>query len=420
MRSEKLVIHGGRKLFGTVYIKGAKNAALPIIISSIMVDGWSCLKNVPDLLDVNTTCSLLKELGAEIEKDRLKGEVKVNCAHIRRFEAPYKFVSKMRASILTLGPLLTKYGRAKVFLPGGCAIGKRPIDMHINGLKMLGADIKIEENYIIARARRLKGAKITFHTPTVTGTENLIMAASLAKGVTLIRNAAMEPEVVDLAKALKRMGAKIEGEGTKEIEIEGVEFLKPISYRIIPDRIETGTFLIASVLTGGEVEIRGCEPRHLEALISSLKDAGVEVKTGDSTIKAISSSDILPVDITTEPYPGFPTDLQAQFMVLMCFAKGCSRIRETIFENRFMHVPELLKLGARIELSGREAKVFGVDRFSGATLFAKDIRGSAALVLAGLACPDETVVCDIYHLDRGYEEFDLRLKKLGADIERVK
>lgn len=415
---DKLLIKGGKRLKGVVMIGGAKNSALPIMCASLLAEGYSVLKNVPFLKDVMTMGRLLANLGAGFHFEDNK--VILNTKGIKSFEAPYELVRTMRASILVLGPLVARYGKAKVSLPGGCAIGARPINLHLMGLEKMGVNINLEAGYVVAKAKRLKGALIYFDTPTVTGTENLMMAGVIAKGTTIIENAAREPEVVDLANALISMGAKIEGAGESVIRIEGVDELKSYDYSVIPDRIEAGTFMIASGITGGDVLIKGVRLDHLDALIIKLKEAGIIIKETKEGIRVIGPQRPVATNIKTMPYPGFPTDMQAQFMALMCIADGTSIIKETIFENRFMHVAELRRMGADISIEGGTATVKGIKVLKGAPLMATDLRASASLVLAGLIAKGVTEVTRIYHLDRGYERMEEKLKRLGADIQRVK
>ena len=414
---KSIIINGGKKLKGEVTISGAKNAALPIITAGLLCEGEHRITNVPNLVDVVTLGKILRNTGMTFE---LNGhEVVMDSTGLANPEAPYDLVRTMRASVLVLGPLLARHGRARVSLPGGCAIGARPVDLHIMGLEKLGAKIEIEHGYVIAKAKRLKGAHIYFDIVTVTGTENLMMAATLAEGETTLENAAREPEVVDLAHALIQMGAKIEGAGTDIIKITGVGSLRPMNYTVMPDRIETGTFVIASAITAGSVAIKSCEPKHLDALIAKVTEAGAEVKVTDNTLHVSGNRKIRPVNIKTLPYPGFPTDMQAQFMSLMALADGTSVINETIFENRFTHVAELRRMAADIQVEGRSAIVKGVRQLSGAPVMATDLRASASLILAGLAAEGETVISRIYHLDRGYENIEQKLSALGADIKRV-
>jgi len=415
---DKIVIQGGRALKGGVRISGAKNAALPILISSLLTDGWNTYSNVPDLKDIQSTKRLLSSLGAGIESD---GDiVKINGGGMCNHEASYDLVRKMRASILVLGPLVSRLKKARVSLPGGCAIGARPINLHLKGLAQLGAVIELKHGYVEASADHLKGNEIYLDISTVTGTENLMMAAALAKGVTVLRNAAREPEVVSLADVLIKMGANIKGAGTSVITIEGVSSLKPVSVSIIPDRIEAGTFMVSAALTRGDITILNCEPDHLEAVIHKLKLSGAQVTVEDKSIRVQGSDEIASVDLKTLPYPGFPTDMQAQFMVLMSVAKGFSIISETIFENRFIHVSELKRMGADIKISGNTAMISGVPALFGAPVMATDLRASASLILAGLAAVGTSEINRVYHLDRGYESIEKKFAQLGAAIKRVK
>ncbi|HTP06087.1 MAG TPA: UDP-N-acetylglucosamine 1-carboxyvinyltransferase [Nitrospirota bacterium] len=412
-----IVIQGGIKLRGEVVISGAKNAALPIIAAGLLCEGGHTIANVPHLADVTTLGKILQNMGITFE--RQGHDILLDSSGLTNPEAPYDLVRTMRASVLVLGPLVARMGKARVSLPGGCAIGARPINLHLMGLAKLGAAVEIEHGYVIAKAKRLRGAHVYFDTVTVTGTENILMAAVLAKGETTIENAAREPEVIDLANALKQMGAKIEGAGTDIIRIQGVESLVPMSYTVMPDRIETGTFVIAAAITGGELTIKNCFPGHLDAVLSKVAEAGAEINTGDGTIRVNGQRRIKAVDIKTLEYPGFPTDMQAQFMSLMALAEGTSVINETIFENRFTHVAELRRMGANIQTEGRSAIVKGVPKLSAAPVMATDLRASASLILAGLAAEGQTVVSRIYHLDRGYEHIEEKLSALGADIKRV-
>ncbi|MCX7914407.1 MAG: UDP-N-acetylglucosamine 1-carboxyvinyltransferase [Thermodesulfovibrionales bacterium] len=403
---------------GEVIISGAKNSALPILASSILTTGKCVYTNIPKLRDIMTMKKLIENLGAVFSYN--DGTVEIDTTSIKSFEAPYDLVKTMRASVLVLGPLVAKFGRAKVSLPGGCAIGERPIDLHLKGLEKMGASIELESGYVIAKARKLYGTNVYMDIPSVTGTENIMMAATLAKGVTIIENAAREPEVVDLANCLISMGAKIEGAGESIIKIEGVNELNPpTEYEIIPDRIEAGTFMIMAAITGGEVLLKNCRLDHLDAVISKLEDTGIRFEHTESGLKVSRKDVLLAKDIKTMPYPGFPTDMQAQFMALMCLAKGTSIIRETIFENRFMHVAELRRFGADISIEGSVATVRGVEKLKGAPVMATDLRASASLVIAALAAKGESVIHRIYHLDRGYEHLDEKLRKIGADIQRV-
>ncbi|MGC2064457.1 MAG: UDP-N-acetylglucosamine 1-carboxyvinyltransferase [Thermodesulfovibrionales bacterium] len=415
---DKLVINGGKRLSGTVEISGAKNAALPIMAASILAEGEHHITNVPQLRDVSTMGRLIANLGAGFHLE--DSTAILDCTMIGNFEAPYDLVSTMRASVLILGPLLARLGKAKVSLPGGCAIGARPINLHLMGLKKMGATIKLESGYVLAKAKRLKGASIYFDTPTVTGTENIMMAAALAEGKTVIENAAREPEVTDLANALTSMGAKIKGAGESLIEIEGVSRLEPLDYAIIPDRIETGTFMTIAGITGGDITIKKCRPDHLDALINKLQDSGIRFKKARDGIRVIGPERPSAVNAKTMPYPGFPTDMQAQFMAMMCVADGTCVISEKIFENRFMHVAELRRMGADITIEGGTATIRGIARLKGAPLMATDLRASASLIVAALAAEGQTTVHRIYHLDRGYEKIEVKLQRLGADIRREK
>jgi UDP-N-acetylglucosamine 1-carboxyvinyltransferase len=414
---KSILIKGGKKLNGEVAISGAKNAALPILAAGLLCEGEHRIANVPHLADVVTLGNILRNMGVAFE--RQGGDVHLDSSGLSNPEAPYDLVRTMRASVLVLGPLVARFGKARVSLPGGCAIGARPINLHLMGLEKLGADVHIEHGYVNARARKLKGAHICFDTVTVTGTENIMMAAVLAHGETTIENAAREPEVVDLANALVQMGAKIDGGGTDIIRIRGVERLRPMNYTVMPDRIETGTFVIAAAITGGSILIKKCNPENLETVLSKVTEAGAEIKVGDGTMLVIGQRRIRSVDIKTLEYPGFPTDMQAQFMSLMALADGTSVINETIFENRFTHVAELRRMGADIQTEGRSAIVRGVPKLSGAPVMATDLRASASLILAGLAAQGQSAVSRIYHLDRGYENIEQKLSALGADIQRV-
>ena len=426
---DKLVIRGGRRLQGQVEISGAKNAALPELCAALLTEEPVSLVNVPQLQDVTTALKLLHNMGVHTSQHAGEpGRITVEAAQVGVREAPYELVKTMRASILVLGPLLARFGEATVSLPGGCAIGSRPVDQHIRGLQAMGATIAVEHGYIVARAPRaaggLHGAHITTDMVTVTGTENLMMAATLASGETVLENAAQEPEVTDLAELLIAMGARIEGHGTSRIRIQGVERLHGIganaAHRIVPDRIEAGTFLCAAAATGGDVLLRGARADHLGAVIDKLVEAGATVEPRSDGIRVTRAGPLHAVGFRTREYPAFPTDMQAQFMALDAIADGAASVAETIFENRFMHVPELMRLGARIEVDGRVAVIQGVDKLSGATVMATDLRASAGLVIAGLVAEGETVVDRIYHLDRGYDRMEAKLRALGADIERVK
>lgn len=420
---DKLKIRGGRRLQGEVTISGAKNAALPELCAALLTEEPVTLANVPRLQDVATTLKLLRQLGAQVERSEAQPEV-VTIAAAGAIEpvAPYELVKTMRASILVLGPLLARFGRATVSLPGGCAIGSRPVDQHIKGLQQMGAEIVVEHGNIVARSARLKGARITTDMVTVTGTENLLMAATLAEGETVLENAAQEPEIPDLAELLISMGAKIEGHGTSKIRIRGVERLHAPRqpHRIIPDRIETGTFLCAVAAAGGDVLLQGARADHLDAVVVKLREAGATIEAGDGFIRVRADRRPRAVSFRTSEYPAFPTDMQAQFMAVNCIAEGAATISETIFENRFMHVNELLRLGADIRTDGHTAVVQGVPQLSGAAVMATDLRASASLVIAGLVAEGETVVDRIYHLDRGYDRMEAKLRAIGADIERVK
>jgi len=415
---DKLIIQGGRRLQGEVVISGAKNAALPIMVASLLAPGKSTLRNVPELMDVLTMGKLLSNLGAGVHYE--SGTVSIDAGQIAGHEAPYNLVKTMRASVLVLGPLLARKGIARVSLPGGCAIGARPINLHLMGLEKMGASIELDKGYVIARSKGLKGSVIYLDTPTVTGTENLMMAGSLARGTTVIENAAKEPEVIDLANALTSMGAMVRGAGESTIEVEGVETLKPLAYTIIPDRVETGTFMIMAGITGGNVLIKGCTPEHNDALITKLREAGLVIEKRHDQLQVTGPERPLARDIKTMPYPGFPTDMQAQFMALMSVAQGTSVLRETIFENRFMHVAELRRMGAEIETEGGVATVKGVRKLKGSEVMATDLRASASLIVAALAAEGKTTVHRVYHLDRGYEKVEEKLKGLGAIVERVK
>lgn len=414
---DKMVVKGGKRLAGQVAASGAKNAALPLIFSTLLAEGEHIFENVPNLVDVVSACQLLEQMGCKTElKDHT---LRIRVPKLKTFEAPYDLVRKMRASILVLGPLMAKHGQAKVSLPGGCAIGTRPIDLHLEGLKAMDAQLEVEGGYVIGKNSKLKGAKILFESPTVGGTENIMMAATLAEGETIIENAAKEPEIVDLAEYLNQMGAKIEGAGTSILKIRGVERLQPAVHRVIPDRIEAGTLLIAGAITGGEVTVTNCQAEDLEALVAKMRDAGFKISSEGTSITVHTTKDWKGVDITTAPHPAFPTDIQAQFMSLMSVATGTSVITETVFENRFMHVSELVRLGADITPKTRVAVVRGKkDGLVGAPVMATDLRASACLVLAGLVAQGETIVNRIYHLDRGYENMEGKLSSLGAQISR--
>ncbi|MBB5204632.1 UDP-N-acetylglucosamine 1-carboxyvinyltransferase [Inhella inkyongensis] len=423
---DKLLIRGGKPLNGTVTISGAKNAALPELCAALLTEEPMVLDNVPRLQDVQTMIKLLRNMGAGVEWQGDSHRLQLNAGTVTSPEAPYELVKTMRASILALGPLLARFGEATVSLPGGCAIGSRPVDQHIKGLQAMGADIRVEHGYIIAKVNgrpngKLQGARITTDMITVTGTENFLMAACLAEGETVLENAAQEPEVTDLAELLIKMGAKITGHGTSRIVIQGVERLHAPqeAHSIVPDRIEAGTFLCAVAAAGGDVALVGSRADHLDALIEKLREAGASINAINGQLRISMSTRPLAVGFRTSEYPAFPTDMQAQLMAVNCVASGMARISETIFENRFMHVNELVRLGAHIEVDGHMAVVSGVERLSGATVMATDLRASASLVIAGLCADGETVVDRIYHLDRGYEQMEAKLRGLGADIERI-
>ncbi|HCY18854.1 MAG: UDP-N-acetylglucosamine 1-carboxyvinyltransferase [Deltaproteobacteria bacterium GWC2_42_51] len=415
---DKIIIEGPNRLVGEVTISGSKNATLPILSAALLTNDWSTFYNVPKLRDIATMKALLLHIGAEIQEDG--NTLKIRTKNIKSLEAPYELVKTMRASSLVLGPLLTRFKRAKVSLPGGCAIGARPLNLHLMALEKMGADIKIEGGYINTKADKLKGARIYFDISTVTGTENIMMAAALADGVTVLENAAQEPEVVELAEVLNKMGARIKGAGTDYITIEGVDSLRPITHTIMPDRIEAGTFMIAAGMTKGDVIIKNCPIQNLETLVMKLKETGVEIKAENGSVRVSGDAHIRSVDIKTLPYPGFPTDMQAQMMAMMGIANGLSVITENVFENRFMHVSELKRMGADIKIEGRNAIIKGRPLLSGAPVMATDLRASASLVLAGLAAGGITEISRVYHLDRGYERIEEKLAGLGAKIKRVK
>jgi UDP-N-acetylglucosamine 1-carboxyvinyltransferase len=419
---DKLLIRGGRPLHGEMTVSGAKNAALPEVCATLLTGDPVTLRNVPKLQDIATMVKLIRHMGVEVQAE---GEDMRLCAQaLTRPEAPYDLVKTMRASVLVLGPLLARLGQARVSLPGGCAIGSRPVDQHIKGLQAMGAQIDVEHGYMVARLApgrdRLKGARITTDMVTVTGTENFMMAACLAEGETILENAAQEPEIPDLADMLIAMGARIEGHGTSKIRIQGVERLHAADYRVVADRIEAGTFLCAVAATGGDAVLRHARADHLEAVIEKLQAAGASIEAAQDHIRIKSRGRLKAQSFRTTEYPGFPTDMQAQFMALNCIAEGTSKVTETIFENRFMHVNELVRLGAHIQIDGKVAMVEGVPRLSGATVMATDLRASASLVIAGLVAEGETTVDRIYHLDRGYDRMEAKLRALGADIERIK
>lgn len=417
---DNLVLEGGVPLHGTIRVSGAKNAALPILSAALLTDGTCVFRNVPRLRDIETMAALLRFMGCETEVE--PPVVHVRAGSLRRAEAPYELVKQMRASVLALGPLVARYGRAKVSLPGGCAIGARPIDQHLKGLEAMGATIRLERGYVHAECARLRGATIHLDMATVTGTENLMMAAALAKGHTQLIGAAREPEVEELGRVLNKMGARIDGAGTDIIHIEGVDTLHPVDHAIIPDRIEAGTFLVAAAAAGGDVLVEGVVPEHLDVVCAKMRAAGVDIarEEGGMRVRSPGGRSLRAVDVTTAPHPGFPTDMQAQFMTLMTLARGASVITESVFENRFMHVPELNRMGANIEVRGRVAVVNGVESLSGASVMATDLRASACLVIAGLVAGGETEVLRVYHLDRGYEAIEKKLTPLGARIRRVR
>ncbi len=416
---DKLIIKGGRPLEGEISISGAKNAALPILAATLLADDPVNISNVPHLHDITTTIGLLARMGSELTIDE-RMNLEVNSTNIKEFSAPYELVKTMRSSILVLGPLLAKYGKADVSLPGGCAIGSRPVNIHLQGLQSMGANIRVEGGYIRATAKRLKGVHLTMDIVTVTGTENLMMAATLAEGKTVLENAAREPEVSDLANCLISMGAKIKGAGTDRIEIEGVETLSGTDYKIMPDRIETGTYLVAAAMTGGKIKLKDTKPEILDAVLTKLTEAGASIETDENTISLdMKGQRPRAVDIHTVPFPGFPTDMQAQFTAMNCIATGSGAITESVFENRFMHVQELQRMGANLKLEGNTAISTGVDGLTGAPVMATDLRASASLVLAGLVAKGDTVVDRIYHIDRGYETIEEKLTQLGAHIRRV-
>lgn len=416
---DKLIVSGGRPLSGEIRISGAKNAALPVLVASLLTDKPLRIGNVPHLQDITTTMELLGRIGVRLVVDE-KMVVEADASNITSLRAPYELVKTMRASILVLGPLLARFGEAEVSMPGGCAIGSRPVDLHIKGLEAMGADIEIKEGYVKARADRLKGTRIFMDMVSVTGTENIMMAATLAEGITIIENAAREPEVIDLAKCLITMGAKISGAGGDEIVIEGVEALAGGYHEVIPDRIETGTYLVAAAMTGGKIKLRDVQPSHLEAVLDKLREAGAEITTGDDWVCLDRQNrELKAVNIRTAPYPAFPTDMQAQFVALNCVAQGTATVTESVFENRFMHVLELQRMGANIDMRGNTAVVHGVKQLMGAPVMATDLRASASLALAALVAESDTVVDRIYHIDRGYECIEEKLAQLGARIRRV-
>ena len=421
---DKILIQGGRRLEGEVSVSGSKNAALPLLISSLLTPEKCLYQGIPDLMDIHTTLKLLSRLGVTVEKDGGQadgvGQVALQAGGLSGMEAPYDLVKTMRASFLVLGPLLARFGRARVSTPGGCAIGMRPVNLHLKGLAEMGAEIDLVHGYVEAKAKKLRGARIHLDLPSVGATENLMMAGTLAEGTTIIENAAKEPEIEELATVLNKMGARIGGAGRGMVTIEGVGGLHGVSHRVVPDRIEAGTFMVAAALTGGDIVVRGARPDHLDAFVLKLQEAGVGVAVATDEIRVRGAIKPKSVDITTLPYPGFPTDLQAQMMVLMSVSAGVSVITETIFENRFMHALELSRMGADIRLEGNRAIVKGVGILSGAPVMATDLRASVSLVLAGLVAKGQTEISRVYHLDRGYEHIERKLSRLGADIQRVK
>jgi UDP-N-acetylglucosamine 1-carboxyvinyltransferase len=418
---DKFVIRGGNPLLGTIRVSGAKNAALPAMAAALLTDEPVILENIPDVRDIETTRKLLVAMGAEVELGygRAHHRTTINCRTLASPEASYELVKTMRASTLVLGPLVARAGRARVSLPGGCAIGARPIDLHIKGLEKLGAEITHEHGYVEARAKRLRGNHIVFDKITVTGTEDLMMAATLADGETVMENCAREPEVADLAALLNKMGAKIEGAGTPTLRIQGVSKLRGARHRIIPDRIEAGTFIIAGALTGGDLMVSGCEPGHLGALIAKLREVGVNIRENGDSVRVMPANELKSADVSTQEYPGFPTDMQAQYMALATQAQGTSVVSENIFENRFMHAQELVRMGANIKIEGHRAVVNGKTSLSAAAVLASDLRASASLVLAALVADGETIIDRVYHIDRGYERIEEKLRGVGAQIKRI-
>ena len=418
---DKLVIRGGSPLLGTVRVSGAKNAALPAMAAALLTEDDVILENIPQVRDIETERKLLAAMGAEVELGygRAHHRTTINCRNLAKPEASYDLVKTMRASTLVLGPLIARMGHARVSLPGGCAIGARPIDLHIKGLEKLGATITQEHGYIEARAQRLQGSRIVFEKITVTGTEDLLMAATLAEGETVLENCAREPEVTDLAALLNKMGARIEGAGTHAIRVQGVAKLHGARHRIIPDRIEAGTFVVAAALTGGDLMVSGCEPSHVGALLQKLEECGVALRVNGESVRVMRDTPLQAADVITEEFPGFPTDMQAQFMALATQAEGTSIVTENIFENRFMHAQELVRMGANIKIDGHRAVVRGRTPLSGAAVLASDLRASASLVLAALVADGETIIDRVYHIDRGYERIEEKLKAVGAQIRRI-
>jgi len=418
---DKLVIRGGNPLLGTIRVSGAKNAALPAMAAALLTEEPVVLENIPQVRDIETTRKLLAAMGADVELGygRAQHRTTISCRNLASPEASYELVKTMRASTLVLGPLVARCGRARVSLPGGCAIGARPIDLHIKGLERLGAQITQEHGYVEASAKRLRGAEIVFDKITVTGTEDLLMAAALAEGETIMQNCAREPEVADLSDLLNKMGARIEGAGTPTIRIQGVERLHGARHRIIPDRIEAGTFIVAGALTGGDLNVVGCDPNHLTAVLQKLEETGVKIAHNQDTIRVVGHGDLKAADMVTEEYPGFPTDMQAQYMALATQAQGTSVITENIFENRFMHAQELVRMGANLKIEGRRAIVRGRTELSAAAVLASDLRASASLVIAALVADGETIIDRVYHIDRGYEHIEEKLRGVGAQIRRI-
>ncbi len=414
---DKFIIEGGARLHGSVAVSGAKNAALALMPATLLASGNYSFTNIPDLRDISTMGRLLQTMGVDVAREA--HTLRINTFRVNRFEAPYEHVKKMRASIYVLGPLIARYGHAKVSLPGGCAWGPRPVNLHIEGMRKLGASISIEAGYIIAKAKRLTGRKIDFDVSSVGATGNVLMAAVLARGTTVITNAAREPEIVALEKFLVRMGAKIDGIGTDRLEVEGVDVLHPADETMIPDRIEAGTLLAAAAITGGDVRLEGCRPSQLRSLLTHLKRAGCAIRSGDDWVSLKAPRHLKAVNVTTAVYPGFPTDMQAQWLALMTVARGSSRVTDTIYFDRFKHVPELIRLGADIGIAGNEATVHGAKKLFGAKVMSTDLRASASLVLAGLAAAGKTEVLRVYHLDRGYDHLEKKLRSLGAKIRRV-
>ncbi len=416
---DKIVITGGRSLSGVVPISGSKNAMLPLMCASLLTRDEMIFHRVPTLRDIRTTKQLLLQLGVQLD-DFTPGTLRIKARDITEHTAPYELVKTMRASVMVLGPLMAREGRADVSLPGGCAIGARPIDQHLKGLEAMGASIELKNGYVVARAPKLKGTDFTFDLSTVTGTENLIMAASLAQGTTVLRNCAVEPEITELAHVINRMGGSVEGAGTPTIVIEGRDRLSGIVHEVMPDRIEAGTYLLAGAITGGDITAEGCAPEHITALLDKLDEAGLVIETGVSSARVVSNGRIKSSDVATNPYPGFATDFQAQYMALMALADSSCEIIENVFENRFMHVQELVRMGARIRVSGKKARIQGVKKLSGAHVQATDLRASASLILAGLAAEGTTEIHRVYHLDRGYDKIVEKLAQVGADIRREK